>query len=426
MTEKISLITEKISNYLWGFPLTIILIAGGIFLSVRLGFPQLHIIKIFMKTKKTLCVKSKDGISAFSGFSTALAAAVGTGSVTGVGTALFTGGPGAIFWMWVSAFLGMGISYCENYLGRKYSRKNKVCGAVNYLEKIGRGKILAVIYAFCSVLASLGMGNIVQANSITNAAKNGLGIPLHITAFALVIFTALTVSGENSATRLCTRLVPVMAVFFCLGSFYILFLSPVKTLSAFEKIFRCALSPKAFAGGILGSAVCEGLKRGAFSNEAGLGSSVAANSSCCETNPENSGILGMAEVFLDTIVICTITALVILSGGDISSPDCAFSAYKNALGNAGGIFISITLILFALATIAGWFYIGEKSFIYLFPKREIVYRCLCIFCVYLGGIYNPVLIWNLGDIFNALTAIPNMTGLLVLSKEVIAPDFHKK
>lgn len=418
------MITDKINEFLWGAPLLLLLILGGIFLSAKIGFAQLRLFRIFKSAKSSVlkCGDPQKGISPLQSFSTALAATVGTGSVVGVGTAIAAGGIGAVFWMWICAFIGMGISYCENFLSVKYSRDGKENGAMSYLEKIGKGKIIACIYALCAVLASLGMGNMAQANSIASAAEEGLNIPRHITAVFLIIFTAVTVSGRKLTAKLCEKLVPFMAVFFCLGSLGIILSCPVRSLGAFKSIFVCALSPEAIAGGAIGTVISEGLKRGAFSNEAGLGSTAAIHSSCSFKSPCSQGILGMAEVFIDTIVICTLTALVILtSGADLNNPNCTIAAYSLSFGGFGKIFISLCLILFALATIAGWFFIGEKSWLYLFPKRELIYKCLCITAVFLGGMYSPALIWGISDIFNALMAIPNMLGVLLLSNEIKKP-----
>lgn len=415
---------QKISDFLWGAPLIIILILGGIYLSLRLGFPQIRLVSIFKSAKATLfhSCGEDSGISSFQCFATSLAATVGTGSVVGVGAALAAGGAGSIFWMWVCAFIGMGISYCENYLGVKYSHNDKIGGAVSYLEKIGRGKIIAVTYGLFSVFASLGMGNMAQANTISQTAKTSLGIPIHLTAAALVIFAAVTVCDSKRTAKICSGLVPFMALLFCIGSLVIILTSPVKAANALKEIFYSALSPKAIAGGALGSVITEGLKRGAFSNEAGLGSTAAIHSSADLKSPEAQGTLAMAEVFIDTIVICTLTALVILiSGTDTADLNCAVKAYGAAFNIFGKLFIAVCLILFASATIAGWFFVGEKSWRYLFPKHGMIYKCLYIFCVFLGAMYSPELIWGISDIFNALMAIPNMMGVLLLSKEIRSP-----
>lgn len=419
--------TEKVSSALWGCPVLILLLGGGLILSFRIGFSQLRIISIFKRTVRTVKgdADEKQGISCFQGFSTALAAAVGTGSVTGVGAALAVGGKGAVFWMWVSAAIGMGISYCENYLGVKYSGKTGICGAMSYLEKVGRGKILAVLYAAFTVLASLGMGNMAQASSVVTAAREGFGISKYAAALILVIFTAFTVSGKSSAAKLCERLVPFMAGIFLLGSLAVILSSPLKAAGALKEIVQCAMSPKAAAGGGIGFVCIEGIKRGAFSHEAGLGSSVSVHSSCKKSGSspeEDLGIMGMAEVFIDTMVICTVTALVIIISGVKLTPDSAVTGYSAALP-AGRPFISVSLILFALATVAGWYFIGEKAWSYLFGGGGTVYSAIFIMCVYFGSVYDPSLVWGISDIFNGLMALPNMTGVLVLSKEILPPRF---
>lgn len=419
---------EKINNILWGFPVLILIIGGGIFLSAKIKFPQIHIFRILKISARSVFSGTKcdtGGISQLQGFSTALAATVGTGSIVGVGGAMAVGGPGSVFWMWVSAFIGMGISYCENYLGVKFSVSKKTCGAISYLEKMGKRNIAAMAYAVCSVFASFGMGNMAQANSVVSAASEGFSIHKGISAFAVVVFTAFTVSGADRTAGICERLVPFMSIFFCIGSLYIIAVQPSESFMAFKTIISEAFSPKAFLGGAIGTSVVEGIKRGAFSNEAGLGSTTAVHSSCNIKSAETQGILGMAEVFIDTIIICTLTAMVIIvSKVDITQTDCAVKAYSKVLNGFGSIFISISLILFALATIAGWFFIGEKAWKYLFPKHSMIYRIICVLCAYFGAVHSSSLIWGISDIFNGLMAIPNMIGVLVLSGHIERPKFH--
>ncbi len=419
MTELI----QRISSLIWGVPVLLLLIGGGLYLSVRLRFPQRHIFRIFKSTLKTLTSGSKNGtaMSALQGFSTSLAAAVGTGSVAGVGAALAAGGKGAVFWMWVSAFIGMGISYCENYLGTKYSHQSSACGALAYLEGIGRGRIIALIYAACTVLASLGMGNMAQASSAAAAAAHGFGISRHAAAFMILIFAASAAWGKSSAARLCERLVPIMALIFILGSLWVILSHPLLACKALRDIVGCAFSPRAAAGGALGTVVIEGVRRGAFSNEAGLGSSPAVHSACSinVVEPEKAtGTMGMCEVFIDTMVICTLSALVIIVSGVPLVSDSAVTGYSQAMGGFGRSFIGLSLTLFALATIAGWFFIGEKAWSYLTHGKTALYGLIYIICAVLGALYSSSLIWGISDIFNALMAIPNMIGVLCLSHEV--------
>lgn len=429
MTERLNNAVEQINAALWGIPVLFLLIAGGIYLTAKTGFPQLRIISIFKTTAATIFRskaggKGGSGLSGLQGFSTALAAAVGTGSVAGVGAAIAAGGKGAVFWMWISALIGMAVSYCENYLGVKYSRMTGICGAMSYLRRLKKGKYIACAYAVFTVLASLGMGNMAQASSIVTAAEHGFGLSKYITAFVLLLFTALTIGGRDFSAKLCERLVPFMALIFIGGSLFVIVTHPFKAAEAVKDIVMCAFSPKAFAGGTLGTVCIEGIKRGAFSNEAGLGSSAAVHSSCADESADccrRLGIMGMAEVFIDTIVICTLTALVIIiSGTDLGSADSAAEGYSAALGIFGKYFICFSLILFALATIAGWFFIGEKAFLYIFGKSQ-TYRMVFLICIYFGCIYSPSLVWGISDIFNGLMAIPNMAGVLLLSGEIPKP-----
>lgn len=421
-------IVERINDFLWGIPVLILIIGGGIFLSAKLRFAQIHIFKILKCTVRSLRSQkvSENGVTPFQSFSTALAATVGTGSVAGVGAALAAGGKGAVFWMWVSAFIGMGISYCENRLGVKYGKQSGKCGAVAYLEKLGRGRTLAVIYAVFAVLASLGMGNMVQANAAVSAGKTGLGLSPYLLALGVLLFTAFTVLGKCSAARLCEKLVPLLALLFIGGSLAVIAMHPIRSAQALRDIVSCAFSPKAFIGGGIGTVCIEGIKRGAFSHEAGLGSTVAVNSSCNAGAEESQGIMGMAEVFIDTMVICTLTALVIIVSGVPLTADSAVNGYSHALGSAGQGFISVSLMLFALATIAGWFFIGEKAWLYISGGRDsLAYRMIFMICAYLGAVHSPSLIWGISDIFNGLMALPNMAGVLMLSKEIKPPKFEK-
>lgn len=426
-------VIERINDFLWGIPVLILIIGGGIYLSAKLRFAQIHIIRILKSTVSSLRSHevSENGVTPFQSFSTALAATVGTGSVAGVGAALAAGGKGAVFWMWISAFIGMGISYCENRLGVKYGKQKGKCGAVSYLEKIGKGRTLAVIYAVFTVLASLGMGNMVQANAAVSAGKTGLGLSPYILAACVLLFTAFTIAGKCSAAKLCEKLVPLLALLFIGGSLAVIVINPIRSAQALKDIVLCAFSPKAFIGGGIGTVCMEGIRRGAFSHEAGLGSTVAVNSSCNVSNAdnvcmeENPGIMGMAEVFIDTMVICTLTAVVIIISGVPLTADSAVKGYSHLLGSVGQGFISVSLMLFALATIAGWFFIGEKAWLYISGRHEtLAYRIIFLICAYLGAVHNPSLVWGISDIFNGLMALPNMAGVLILSKEISPPVFE--
>ena len=315
----------------------------------------------------------------------------------------------------------MGLAYCENYLGVRCS-DGKLCGAASYLEKIGRTKLTAVLFAVFTVGASLGMGNMVQTGSA--AAREGFGIPSYIFALVVLIFVFLVAVGKNSAACLCEKLVPIMAVLFIGGSLGVIIFHPLKAAGAIAMIVKNAFCPTAcITGSVAGTIIfsmVEGLKRGAFSNEAGLGSTVAVHSSCGIKSPELQGTWAMAEVFIDTFVICTLTAVVIIiSGTDLTGEDMAVRAYNAALGGAGKYFMSGSLILFALATVAGWFFIGERAWRYLFPRSDMIYRIMAIACGCIGTMWSMELVWGVSDIFNGLMAVPNVIGVLVLWRKEV-------
>ena len=418
---EITAVMNKITSFLWGVPLLVLLLGGGVYLSIKLRFKQIHIIKIMKKTVFTLFKKESSkssSLSQFQTFSTALAATVGTGSVVGVGECIRIGGVGSVFWMWVSAFFGMGLAYCENYLGVRYSEE-KLCGAAAYLEKIGRTRLTAVLFALFTVGASLGMGNMVQTGSAAAAAREGFGKPSYIFALIVLIFVFLVAVGKNSAARLCEKLVPIMAILFIGGSLGVIIFHPCKAAVAVTLIIKNAFCPSACltgsAAGTIIFSMVEGLKRGAFSNEAGLGSTVAVHSSCEIKSPELQGTWAMAEVFIDTFVICTLTAIVIIiSGTDLTGEDMAVRAYVATLGGGGKYFMSLSLILFALATVAGWFFLGERAWRYLFPRSSMTYRLMALVCGCMGTMWSMELVWGVSDIFNGLMAVPNVIGVLVL------------
>lgn len=429
---------STLNEFIWGVPVLVLMLAGGVYLSFRLKFVQLHILRIFRDVLSFLAHPHRDisrGLTPFQTFSTSLAAAVGTGSVTGVACALCIGGKGCIFWMWVSAFFGMALSYCENFLSTSHSKLShkgsKGCGAFCYIRSVG--KIPALCYALFSVLASLGMGNMAQSRSAVSAASGGLGLPMWACSLFIVAFCALAVSDTSRCARICEKAVPFAALLFIITSLAVLLLSPLKTLNALADIFKDAFSVKACAGGTLGwffTKVCVGgLRRGAFSHEAGLGSTCAVHSSCGVNDPEMQGKLAMSEVFIDTMVICTVTALVIIvSGCDISACDHSLTvsnAYSVFLGRFGKLFTSLCLTLFSLCTLTGWFFIGEKSFACLFPDKTIIYKLVYLLCAYLGTQFSMQTVWELSDTFNALMSVPNIICVLMLSKQVMPPKFRR-
>ena len=423
--NKAEQIIELISQGIWGYPVLILMIGGGIYLTFKMKFPQIHFIRIIKSVKKSLkpsgC-STKNSITQFQGFSTALAATVGTGSIVGVGTAMAIGGSGAVFWMWVSAFFGMALSYTENILGVKFGNKTGITGAMSYIEKGLDSKWLAILFAIFCTLASLGMGNMTQSNSISSACQKTFNIPPFICGIALTVIIAFIILGKNHLGKCTEKLVPIMSLFYIIGSLIVIIKFHDEIIPAFEKIIKSAFGLKSTVGGTVGFATKQacitGLRRGAFSNEAGLGSTVAVHSSCEIKDPETQGCWGMLEVFIDTMIICTLTALVILvSGVNINNgnSDVICSAFSKGLGNFGGIFMAISMILFAFATIIGWFFIGKSAWEYVFPKKTTAYKIIFLICVLLGSLSSLSIVWGISDIFNGLMAIPNLIAILLLS-----------
>lgn len=431
-------ILGTVSEIIWGYPVLILMLGGGVYLSIRMGFPQIHFIQIFKNTFLALLKKDgksadeSNGISQFQSFSTALAATAGTGGIVGVGTAISLGGAGAVFWMWVSAFVGMALSYTENILGVRYCKKAGFSGAMAYMEKGLDSKWLAVLFAAFCTLASLGMGNMAQSNAISVSCKDAFSIPLPISGIITSALIIIIISGKDRLARCTEKLVPFMALFYIIGSLVVIIRHYYALGEAFGKIFTSAFSLRSAAGGGAGFAVKQacivGLRRGAFSNEAGLGSTVAVHSSCRTKDSKSLGCWGMAEVFADTMILCTITALVILvSGVEIGDggPEMICEAFSTGLGSFGRIFMALSMILFAFATIAGWYFIGQSAWKYIFPKKSSIYKLIFTICVFIGSVSSLSVVWGISDIFNGLMALPNLTAILLLSKEAVAEHRRK-
>ena len=387
--------------------------------------------------------EKEHSISQFQSFCTALAATLGTGNITGVATALIFGGPGAVFWMWVSAFFGMMTNYGENYLGIRYRYKDKkgrwVGGAMVYMERGLNSRFLAVLFAVCCLIASLGMGNMVQGNSMAKGLETAFGIPPFITGSACMILLAVIVTGGvKSVAALTEKLVPCMAGIYLLGALAVLAANWQAVPKAMEMIFTQAFQIRAGVGGAAGYTVRQALRmgvaRGIFSNEAGLGSSVMAHVQSDVESPQIQGMWGMLEVFIDTIVGCTVTALVILVSG-VYQPELYLDQISRGIepvdgttltGQAfaavipwGAQFLAAATALFAFATIAGWSYFGEQTAAYLGKEKgAMIYRYVYILLTLPGCILAPSLIWDLSDAFNGMMALPNLVALFFLGKQV--------
>ena len=454
MIEIIASINDKINNFVWGLPMLVLLVGTGILMTIltkvfqitHIGYWMKHTIgSIFTDKHITKHTEQHDkSISQFQSLCTALAATIGTGNIVGVASALICGGPGAIFWMWIVAFFGMMTNYSENVLGIYYRRKNEKGewsgGAMYYLrdglgEKKGMkqvGAVLAVLFSIFCLLASFGIGNMSQINSIAGNMKAAFKIPNVVTGIVLMILAALVIlGGIKRIANVTEKLVPFMAIIYIIGALVICIANISQFGAVFGAIFKGAFAMKAVGGGIVGSgiklAVTWGMKRGVFSNEAGLGSSVMVHSSSNVKEPVRQGMWGIFEVFADTIVVCSLTAFTVLSSGLVdlntgavlsSSEGSALvgEAFATVFGAAGPAFIAVAILLFAFSTVLGWSHYGTKAFEYLFgSKATIVYRVIFIVFILGGATMSLDLAWELSDTFNGLMAIPNLIGVIALS-----------
>lgn len=453
--QTISDVNSTINSYVWGIPMLALIISTGIIMTVITKFFQLrragHVTKetiggVFTKKHVTKSTE-KSSISQFQALCTALAATIGTGNIAGVATAIVVGGPGAVFWMWLSAFFGMMTNYSENILGIYYRRKNSKdewCGGAMYYLQDGLGskkhckhlgRILAVLFSIFCVIASFGIGNMVQVNTISGAMKDSFGVPPIFTGIILMCIAALVVlGGIKRIASVTEKIVPFMALAYIAGTLFILFNHISSIGAVFSAIFKGAFGFDAISGGVLGTLISKtitmGFKRGVFSNEAGLGSSVMVHSASNVKEPVVQGMWGIFEVFVDTIIVCTLTAFSILSSGlvdlntgkmltDLEGVAVVSAAFSTSIHNFAGQFIAIAVLLFAFSTVLGWSYYGTKAFEYLFgTKASIGYKIVFVVFIVIGATMNLSLAWDLSDTFNGLMAIPNLIGVLSLTGTV--------
>ncbi len=434
-------IISKINDIIWGPILLTLLIGAGLFLSIKTGFLQFGKFGYMMKNtilglfSKQQHQKDGSGVSPFQAVATAMAGTIGTGSIAGLATAIVSGGPGAIFWMWISALLGMITKYSEIVLSLKYREKNKkgewVGGPMYYIRNGLNIKWLAVLFAIFAMVACLGTGNATQSNSIAVALDSTIGVKPWITGIVLtVIAAAVILGGMRRIASVNEKLVPFMAIFYVLCSVVALVVNFNKIPAAFALIFKEAFNFKAAAGGATGYGVIVamhyGFSRGVFSNEAGLGSAPIAHAASSTKDPVKQGLWGMFEVFFTTIIICTFSALIILTTGiwetgSISGSALSIASFNKILPGVGGIIITLATIFFALSTILGWSYYGEVCMQYLSNNSKtavIAYRCVYVAFVFLGTVGSLDLIWSISETMNGLMAIPNLIGIIGLSKVI--------
>lgn len=430
-------VVKSINGVLWGSLLIFLLCGTGLYFAVVLKLVQVRKFKDgFKRTFGGISLKGakagSDGMSSFQALSTAIAAQVGTGNLAGAATAIASGGPGAIFWMWVSAFLGMGTLFSEAVLAQLFKKKvdGEVTGGPSYYIKDGlKSKGLAVFFSIAIIVALGFMGNMVQSNSIGTAFKSAFNIPPIAVGIVLAVIAGfIFIGGIGRIASVTEKLVPIMAVFYLLGGLFVLILHAGNILPAFKMIFVGAFNPRAVTGGVIGAGVKEamryGVARGLFSNEAGMGSTPHAHAVAKVNHPAEQGVVGIISVFIDTFIVLNMTAFVILTTGALDYKSTGIVLAQNAfikgMGSFGGPFIAICLLFFAFSTIIGWYFFGEANVKYLFGKKGLTpYRVLVILFIALGTALEVPLVWELADMFNGLMVIPNLIALLALSKLVV-------
>ncbi|HBF7897022.1 sodium:alanine symporter family protein [Clostridioides difficile] len=430
-------ILNKVDAFIWGPPLLVLLVGTGILLTVKLGVVQITKLPRALKLIFSAENKGSGDVSSFAALCTALAATVGTGNIVGVATAIKAGGPGALFWMWIAAFFGMATKYSEGVLAIKYRTKDKngqVSGGPMYYIVNGMGekwRPLAIFFAISGILvALLGIGTFTQVNSITDAINNSFGIDPRITGVVLAVFVALVVfGGLKSISNVATKIVPFMAVIYVVICGIILISFWNKIPETFMLIIKSAFTPTAATGGFLGAtmslAIRNGIARGVFSNESGLGSAPIAAAAAKTEWPAEQGLISMTGTFIDTIIICTLTGFSLVISGvwcsDLNGAIMTQAAFNGAIPTFGPILLTVSLTLFAFTTILGWSYYGERCFEFLFGVKGMNgYRTVFVAMVLLGAFLKLEVVWIIADIVNGLMAIPNLIALLALSPIIVS------
>ena len=439
MVERITSINDWINGIVWGPPFMILLAGTGLYLTIRLGFFQFTHLRyawrksfgrVFRFGKKQPEEEEEGAITSFQAVSSAMAATIGVGNIAGVATAIALGGPGAIFWMWVIALVGMATKMAEATLGLKYREvgpDGRISGGVFYYIEKGLGprwRWLALLYALFAGIAAFGIGNMVQSNTVAHALETGFNVPTWLTGVvAVVMVGAVTLGGITRIAATAEKVVPLMALIYIAGSVVILALHVDAIPNAFSMIFTYAFSPAPAMGGFAGAGVAAaiqyGIARGIFSNEAGLGSASIVHAQA-QNKPFAQGFWGIWEVFIDTLIVCTMTALVILTTGVIETgstgAELTAGAFSTGLPGPGGYVVLISIVFFAYTTMLTWNFYGEKSWEYLFGPRIIKpYRFLFLGFVMVGAVGGLELIWAVADTFNGLMAAPNLIALVLLA-----------
>jgi len=427
-------IVKSINGVLWGYVLIFLLCGTGIYFTIKLRFVQVRRFRESFKQAfggiKIGHKAGKEGMSSFQAMATAMAAQIGTGNLAGAATAIVAGGPGAIFWMWLSAFFGMATIFGEAVLGQKYKQRvegEMTGGPAYYISKGLGSKKLAAFFAVMSIIVFGFIGSMVQTNSISAAMSSNVIVRIIVGVVVAALAGMIFIGGVGRIAAFTEKIVPIMALFYIVGSVTIILMNSANLGPAFKMIFVGAFNPKAATGGLIGVGVKEamryGISRGLFSNEAGMGSTPHAHALAKVAHPAQQGLVAIICVFIDTFVILTLTALVILTTGVLDGTTTGIAltqkAFMSGMGGIGGPFIAIALFFFAFSTILAWYFFGETNVKYLFGKKALnIYRVLVLVFIVLGAALKVELVWELADTFNGLMIIPNLIALLGLGSLV--------
>ena len=432
--DQINTFMQTLSGLLWGWPMIIMLLGTHLFLTIRLRFPQRKILTA-IKLSVTRDKSRGGDVSQFGALAMALAATIGTGNIIGVATAVAMGGPGAVFWCWLTGVLGIATKYAEGLLAVKYrvtTEDGRMLGGPMYAIDRGLGwKWLAVLFSVFTIIASFGIGSTVQANAISTILYSTWSLPPYVTGAAIMLLSAAVVlGGVKSIARICGLLVPLMALFYILGCVYILGLNSHYLIPAIDLIVRSAFTPEAAGGGFVGSSMLiaarYGIARGLFSNESGLGSAPIVAAAAKTRNPVRQALVSSSGTFWDTVVICAMTGIVIVSS-ILAYPDIDYQngaeLTKVAFAKipvVGSLVMSVGMITFAFTTILGWCYYGERAIEYIGGKRITkLYLSIYILSIFVGSVVSLGIVWNVADCFNAFMAIPNLISLVLLNGVVV-------
>ncbi len=434
--EAINNFVSTINGFVWGPVMLVLLFGTHVFLTIRTKFIQRHIGKA-IKLSVTADNEAEGDVSGFGALATALAATIGTGNIVGVATAVALGGPGAVFWCWLTGLFGIATKYGEALLAIKYRVKDKtgsMIGGPMYALERGLGqKWLGVLFALFAGIACFGIGNMTQANSISTMVHDNFGLPTWITGIVITVATGLVIlGGVKSIAKVCEKLVPLMAGFYILGCLIIIVINAPYIGAALKMIIGSAFTGTAAGGGFAGATVMMairfGIARGLFTNEAGLGSAPIADAAAMTRNPVRQALIAMSGVFWDTIIVCALTGLVLVTS-ILKSPEAMQGLNGGALTSAafnhipviGPIVLTIGLITFAWSTILGWSYYGERSWVYLVGTKSVMpFRLAWVIVVFIGSVTALDLVWNIADTLNAMMAFPNLVALLGLSGVIVS------